>query len=59
MKKVARFQLRNEMKDKYWKEEEERKCRLCGREAERWEHMLERWRGKKDDRKERGIHKKE
>ncbi|KYN09398.1 hypothetical protein ALC57_18503, partial [Trachymyrmex cornetzi] len=40
-RRVARFRLGNEMKEgRYWEEEEERKCRLCGSEWETWEHMV-------------------
>ncbi|KYN14632.1 hypothetical protein ALC57_13162 [Trachymyrmex cornetzi] len=40
--KVARFRLGNEVKEgRYWEEEEERKCRLCGSGWETWEHIWE------------------
>src|SRR5580765_6767756 len=39
-KRIARFRLGNEMKkSQYWEEEEGRKCRICGRERETWEHV--------------------
>ncbi|KYN11576.1 hypothetical protein ALC57_16268, partial [Trachymyrmex cornetzi] len=41
-RRVARFRLGNEVKEgKYWEEEEERKCRLCGSGRETWEHIWE------------------
>lgn len=50
MSKIARFKLGNEIREgKYWKGDEERRCRLCGMESESWEHLLERcrkwWKG--------------
>ncbi|EZA53803.1 hypothetical protein X777_06867 [Ooceraea biroi] len=48
-RRLARFRLGNEMRaGQYWKEEEERKCRICGKEEETWEHVWEKcrdWRG--------------
>ncbi|KYN09441.1 hypothetical protein ALC57_18448 [Trachymyrmex cornetzi] len=39
-RRVARFRLRNEVKEgRYWEEEEESKCRLCGSGWETWEHI--------------------
>ena len=36
--RIARFRLGNEMRGgRYWEEEEERKCRVCGGEEETWE----------------------
>ncbi|KYN13488.1 hypothetical protein ALC57_14334 [Trachymyrmex cornetzi] len=43
-RRVARFRFRlgDEMKEgRYWEEEEERKCRLCGSGWETWEHIWE------------------
>ncbi|KAL6421353.1 hypothetical protein ACFW04_014690 [Cataglyphis niger] len=41
--RMARYRLGNGMKGNwYWKEEEDKKCRLCGREEETWEHVWER-----------------
>lgn len=32
----------NEMREeRYWEEEEKRRCRLCGMERETWEHVWE------------------
>lgn len=40
--RVARFRLGDGMRGgRYWKEEEERKCRLCGWGEETWEHVWE------------------
>ncbi|XP_011865993.1 PREDICTED: putative golgin subfamily A member 6-like protein 6 [Vollenhovia emeryi] len=40
--RVARFRLGEEMRsNRYWEEEENRKCRVCGREEETWEHIRE------------------
>ncbi|KYN11478.1 hypothetical protein ALC57_16367 [Trachymyrmex cornetzi] len=40
--RVAKFRLGNEVKEeRYWEEEEERKCRLCGSGWETWEHIWE------------------
>jgi len=40
---LARYRCGNEMKGRqYWREEEERKCRICGVEDETIEHVLER-----------------
>lgn len=41
--RVAKYRLGNGMKGgRYWvEEEEERRCRLCGREEETWEHVWE------------------
>ena len=51
--RLARFRLGNEMRGgRYWEEEEERRCRLCGGEEETWEHVLERCTGEEGD--ERG-----
>jgi len=44
-RRVARFRLGNEMREgRYWEEEENRLCRLCGAEMETWEHVWERCR---------------
>lgn len=44
-KKVARFRLGNEVREgRYWEEEKEKMCRLCGGEVETWEHIWERCR---------------
>jgi len=41
-KRVARFRLRNKMREGRYREgEERRKCRLCGNEEESWEHVWE------------------
>lgn len=41
-KKIARFRLGNEVGErKYWEEEERRRCRLCGEETESWEECRE------------------
>ncbi|KMQ87887.1 hypothetical protein RF55_12706 [Lasius niger] len=41
--RVAKFRLGNGIrKNGYWKDEEEKKCRICGREGETWEHIWER-----------------
>ncbi|KYN29873.1 hypothetical protein ALC57_00672 [Trachymyrmex cornetzi] len=41
-RRVAKFRLGNEVKEgRYWEEEEERKCRLCGSGCETWEHIWE------------------
>lgn len=43
MRLIARFRLGNEMREgRYWESEDERACRICGREEESWEHVLER-----------------
>lgn len=40
---IARFRLGNEMLEgRYWENEEERMCRMCGSEMESWEHVLTR-----------------
>lgn len=55
-RRVARFRLGKEMKEgRYWKKEEEWKCRLCGWETEGWEHVLERCKRGTNDGVERGI----
>lgn len=42
---MVRFRLGNELKEgRYWRKEEERKCRLCGGERESWEHLWEKCR---------------
>lgn len=39
-KRMARFRLRNEMlRNKYWEDEERKKCRLCGKKEESWVHV--------------------
>lgn len=39
-KRVVRFRLGSSVKGKkYWKREEKKKCRLCVREEETWEHI--------------------
>lgn len=43
-----------------WKEREERLCRVCGREEEGWEHVLERCeRGDEKWEMKNKIHKRE
>jgi len=50
---LARFRCGNEMRGRqYWREEEERKCRICGEEDETIEHVLERCVTKRGMRKE-------
>lgn len=40
--RVARFRLRNEMREAcYWEKEENRRCRLCEERIESWEHVWE------------------
>src|SRR5436190_11909996 len=40
--RVARFRVGNEMKGNlYWKEEEAKRCRMCGKKEETWEHVWE------------------
>lgn len=40
--RVARFRLGIEMKgEKYWEEEEEKKCKMCNLEEENWRHVWE------------------
>src|SRR5436190_3559451 len=40
--RVARYRMGNGMKGNlYWKEKEMRKCRMCEREEETWEHIWE------------------
>jgi len=36
--------------ERYWEEEEKRKCRLCGGKEETWEHVWERCRKWKEGR---------
>jgi len=39
-RRVARFRLGNEVREgRNWEEEKERRCRLGGREVEKWEHV--------------------
>jgi len=41
-KRVAIFRLGSMMREgKYWKREEKRRCRMCGRERETWKHVWE------------------
>ena len=55
--RIARFRLGNEMRGgRYWEEEEERKCRVCGGEEETWEHVLDRCSGEEGD--EKGVGEK-
>jgi len=38
---IARFRCGNEARvGRYWEEEEERKCRICGEKEEDWTHIL-------------------
>ena len=40
--RIARFKLGNEAKaNRFWMEEEERKCRICRKEFETLKHVLE------------------
>lgn len=37
---MARYRLKNEMREsRYWKEEEKKRCRLCGGVRETWVHV--------------------
>jgi len=48
-RRIVRFKLGNETKEgRYWEEEDKRFCRLCEREEETWEHILERCRDWKE-----------
>ena len=39
---IARFRLGNEARaNRFWVEEEEKKCRICGKEFETLKHVLE------------------
>lgn len=39
--RIARYRCRNEMRgSRYWSEEEERKCRICKKGIEDWNHIL-------------------
>lgn len=41
-RRIIRFRLGNEMKERvYWEVEEKRRCRICGNEEETWEHVWE------------------
>ncbi|KAL6416732.1 hypothetical protein ACFW04_013190 [Cataglyphis niger] len=40
--RMARYRLEWNQGNWYWKEEEDKKCRLCGREEEVWEHVWKR-----------------
>lgn len=43
--RVARYRLGNEMLErKYWEEDEKKLCRMCGGERETWDHVWERCR---------------
>ena len=45
-RRIAKYGLGNGMAEaRYWECEEERICRVCGSEEERWEHVWERCRG--------------
>lgn len=49
---MARFRMGSEIEDsKYWKKEQERKCRLCGKKAENIEYILNKC--QKQEKKER------
>lgn len=40
--RIARFRLGNEIKrGRYWESEKKKKCRVCGRGEETWEHIWE------------------
>lgn len=40
---MAKFRLVNGMRGNwYWRDEEEKRCRMCGREEKTWEHVWER-----------------
>lgn len=57
-RRVARFRLGNEMRERrYWDEEERKVCRLCKRERETWEHVWEKCRSWKEKRVEVGGRK--
>lgn len=39
---MAKFRLGNEVRERcYWKEEKEKKCRMCGFERKTWEDVWE------------------
>jgi len=38
---VARFRLGNEVRERYWEEEREKKCILCEVGVKTWEHIWE------------------
>jgi len=41
-RRIARYRLGEGVKEgKYWMREEERICRMCGREEETWKHVWE------------------
>ena len=41
-RRIAKYRLGNGMRgNRYWEKEEERKCRMCGRGTETWEHVWE------------------
>ena len=41
MAKGGKIQVREWYEGEYWREEEERKCRVCGGGKETWEHVWE------------------
>jgi len=41
MRRIARFRLENEMKErKYWEEGEKRRCRICGWKEKTWKRVV-------------------
>ena len=51
---IARFRCGNEEREnKFWMEEDERKCRICWEERETLEHLLNECVGMKEDKRER------
>ncbi|XP_024883228.1 uncharacterized protein LOC112461981 [Temnothorax curvispinosus] len=53
MIRIARFRLGNEMRSgRYWDTIEKTSCRICGAEAESWEHVLE-WCARDKEREEK------
>ena len=59
-KVVARFRLGSENRSsKYWKECEEKKCRLCGEEEETLEHIFEKCIWTRGEKKAKEVLKQE
>lgn len=47
--------LGNEMREgRYWEEQKNRMCRICGWEDKTWQHVMERYSGKQREEKEIG-----
>jgi len=52
-RRIARFRLGNEIKEgRYWEEERDKLCRLCGNKVETWEHVWEECRSWKEGSEE-------